>query len=76
VFAGSGFWTDPNTGQRHYQAESGDLICVSNFSSATLDLTIQSSANNDALSFEAFTERIPPKGTPVTLVLTPQKNKH
>lgn len=72
VFAGSGFWTDPETGQEHYRAEGGDLICVSNFSSATLDLDIQSSATNDALMFEAFTERIPPRGTPVTLILTPK----
>jgi hypothetical protein len=76
IFAGSGFWTDPSNGERHYQAESGDLICVSNFSSATLDVAVQSSSANDSLMFEAFTERIPPKGTQVTLVLTPQARKH
>jgi hypothetical protein len=72
IFAGSGFWTDPSNGEKHYQAESGDLICVSNFSSATLDIAMQSSSANDALVFEAFTERIPPKGTQVTVLLTPQ----
>ena len=75
IFAGSGFWTDPTTKERHYQAEAGDLICVSNFSSATLDIAVQSSSANDSLAYEAFTERIPPKGTPVTLVLTPQPRK-
>lgn len=75
IFAGSGFWTDPNSGEKHYQAESGDLICVSNFSSATLDVSLKSSSSNDALVFEAYTDRIPPKGTPVTVLLTPQAKK-
>jgi hypothetical protein len=76
VFAGSGFWTDEQSGQRHYQADSGDLICVSNFPSATLDLPIESSGANSALLFAAFTERIPPLGTKVRLVLAPRLNKN
>ena len=72
VFAGSGFWEEPDTGKKYYQAEGGDFICVSNFSSAMLDLPIESSQANAALLFEAFTERIPPKGTPVTLLLKPK----
>ncbi len=40
VFAGSGFWKDELTGQERYMAEGGDFICVSNFSSATLDAAI------------------------------------
>ena len=75
VFAGSGFWTDETTGKKHYQAESGDFICVSNFSTAMLDLPIESSQQNDALMFEAFAERIPPLGTPVTIVLKPHLEK-
>jgi len=75
VFAGSGFWEDETTGVKHYQAEGGDFICVSNFSSAMLDLPIESSQANSALLFEAFTERIPPRGTPVTLILTPRVEK-
>lgn len=71
VFGGSGFWTD-NAGQRHYQAEDGDFICVSNFPSAMLDLPIESSQSNSALLFEAVTDRIPPKGTRVSIVLTPR----
>ncbi len=73
VFAGSGFWTDEQSGERHYQADGGDLICVSNFPSATLDLPIESSQANTALLFSAFTEQIPPLDTKVRLVLTPRK---
>ncbi len=72
VFAGSGFWADPDTGQKEYLAENGNLICVSNFSDAVLDLPIKSPQENSLLLFEAFTERIPPMGTVVTVVLTPQ----
>lgn len=73
VFAGSHFDTDPDTGKKYYLAESGDLICVANFSSATIDLSIPSSAANDDLLYEAYTERIPAVGTPVTLELKPRK---
>ena len=71
VFAGSGFTTDANTGEKFYLAEAGDLICVANFTTATLDLAIESSATNDTLMFEAFTERMPPVGTAVTMELVP-----
>lgn len=71
VFAGSRFWTDEETGKQYYQAEGGDFICVSNFGTASLDIPVESSQSNDALEFEAFTERIPPLGTPVRLVLKP-----
>lgn len=69
VFAGSMFWEDPDTGKKHYQAESGDLICVSNFSTATLDVPLKSTHANTGLMFVAFTDRIPAKETPVRLVL-------
>ncbi|MCH7753325.1 MAG: hypothetical protein IH898_14380 [Planctomycetes bacterium] len=72
VFAGSGFWKDEETGQEHYMAEAGDFICVSNFSTATLDIPVESSQVNEGLLFEAFTEKIPPLGTPVRLVLKPK----
>lgn len=71
VFAGSSFWRDPETGQEHYQADSGDLVCVSNFSTATLDLPVESSQSNAALQYSAFTENLPPRGTPVRLVFVP-----
>ncbi len=72
VFAGSGFWQDEADGERYYLAEAGELICVSNFSSALLDLPIESSQNNAQLLFEANTDNIPPLGTAVRLLLTPQ----
>jgi len=72
VFAGSQFVENDQTGERFYQADAeGDLICVSNFPSAVLDVPIRSSDSNASLLFEAFTERIPPLGTPVTLLLKP-----
>lgn len=71
VFAGSGFWESPDTGERYYLAEGGELICVSNFPSALLDLPIESTDANEELLYEAFTENIPPVGTEVALVLRP-----
>lgn len=73
VFAGSGFWTDPDTGKQHYLADAGDFICVSNFGAAMLDVPAPSTAANGELWFEPFTERIPPIGTEVRVVLTPKK---
>jgi hypothetical protein len=75
VFAGSAVWTDETTGQRYYQADGGDFICVSNFPTAMLDLPVASSQANESLSFAAWTERIPPLGTKVRLVLIPQLEK-
>ena len=75
VFAGSGFWKDPETGKEHYKANGGDLICVSNFPTATLDLPVESSQANDQLLFEAFADRVPPRGTKVRVVLIPRQTK-
>jgi len=72
VFAGSGFWKDEKTGREYYQAEGGELICVSNFSTATLDIPVESSQANDGLLFEANKKNIPAIGTPVRLVLKPK----
>lgn len=73
VFAGSGFFEDDNQ-QRYYRAEDGDLICVANFGSALMDVTSESTAGNEELLFEAYTERIPPVGTDVTIELIPVPN--
>jgi hypothetical protein len=75
VFAGSGFFEDEATGQKHYMAESGDFICISNFPTAMLDLPVESSQSNDELLYQAFTEHIPPVGTRVRMVLTPKEAK-
>lgn len=74
VFAGSGFFVDEQTGERYYQAESGDVICVANFSSATLDVAMRSTATGEnALLFEANPDAVPPLGTPVLVELLPRK---
>jgi hypothetical protein len=70
VFAGSAFWTDPADGREYYQADGGDLLCVSNFPTATLDLPIESSQSNEALLFEVFKERVPKRDTPVEMILS------
>ncbi|MDZ4821082.1 MAG: YdjY domain-containing protein [Planctomycetota bacterium] len=72
VFAGSKFDTDETTGIRTYLAEFGDFICVSNFSSAMMDLPVASSQDTEDLLYEAFTENIPPRRTKVSLILTPK----
>ena len=71
VFAGSGFWKDPSDGREYYQADSGDMICVSNFSTAMIDISIASSAESGQLMFQPSTDDIPKRGTPVRLVLVP-----
>ncbi len=72
VFAGSQFARDERTGREIYLADlDGELICVANFATAVLDVPIESSTANAALMFRCFAERIPPIGTPVTLILRP-----
>ena len=73
VFAGSDLFPDRRTGKMIYAADDGDLITVANFASAILDLPYRSSANDADRSYAANPERIPPKGTPVTLYLTPHQ---
>jgi hypothetical protein len=75
IFAGSDFWRDENSGKERYLANDGDFICVSNFSSAMLDLPIESTDKGNQLLFTAFTERIPPRDTKVTIVLSPRLSK-
>jgi hypothetical protein len=75
VFAGSSFYTDPDTNKRHYQAEHGDFVCVANFGTAMLDIPARSSKSNEELEFEAFTSRIPPLGAPVQLIFKPKLKK-
>jgi len=70
LFAGSGF-ARTKAGKEVYQAESGSLICVANFSDSLLDVSVRSTASNDAgLLFEAWTERVPPVGTEVIMELS------
>ena len=73
VFAGSGFWKDEETGEEYYMAEGGEMICLSNFSTAMMDLTVESPQENASLFFEALTDQIPPLGTEVRMILTPRQ---
>jgi len=77
VFAGSRLFPDPedNTKKPFYGANDGDVICVSNFDTALLDLPVDSSKDNDDLSYEANTERIPELETPVLIILEPVLSK-
>jgi hypothetical protein len=72
VFAGSRLVANPlDPDKKHYLANDGDLICVSNFETALLDLPVKSPKENADLVFAAFTERIPPLETKVVVVLEP-----
>jgi len=73
VFAGSRLVTNPldPDGPKLYLANDGDIICVSNFETAMLDLPINSPKDNADLVFVANTERIPPLGTKVVVFLEP-----
>ena len=70
VFGGSQFYVNPHDGSKVYYGDSGEMICLSNFSTATLDLPVESSGSNEMLLFEANTEKLPPVGTKAYLVLT------
>jgi hypothetical protein len=72
IFGGSGFH-EAKDGTKYYMAEGGNLVCVANFSDAMIDVSIRSSDVNAEASFEPYTERIPPLGTPVIVELIPAK---
>lgn len=72
VFAGSEMFTDPQSKKVLYAADDGDLITVANFPSSIVDLPFRSSASDADRGFEAFAGRIPPRGTPVTMIFQPR----
>jgi len=72
VFAGSRFSPPPEKDLPPiYEANIGDVICVSNFDTAMLDLPVASSKDDADLEYEAHTERIPALGSPVVVILEP-----
>jgi len=75
VFVGSVLGEDETTGAKSYAAEEGQYICVSNFATAMIDVAARSSDQAAELAFEAWTDKIPKKGTPVTLEIIPVPNK-
>ncbi len=73
IFGGSILEKDPESGESYYYADSGPLVCVSNFATATMDLNVASTAADGGLLYEAYTENVPPKGTKVYVFLKPGK---
>ncbi|MBI1311137.1 hypothetical protein GC176_07495 [bacterium] len=75
IFVGSGFVNDPDFGER-YLAEGGYVICVANFAAAMIDISTESSASgNENLTYEAWTERIPPRGSEVLVEIVPRPER-
>lgn len=71
VFVGSLFHEEPGL-PRRYLAEGGYVICVANFPMAMIDLgTSSSSQGRETLTYEAWAERIPPRGSEVLVELIP-----
>lgn len=76
VFGGSKFVPNPlEPNKRLYLANDGDLICISNFETAMLDLPIKVSKDAADLVWECNVEKIPPMGTKVTVILEPVVEK-
>ncbi len=72
VFAGSGFGDD-GEGGKYFKANGGDFVCVLNNPIAMLDLPLVSAGAIEERSFEANLEKLPPPGTPVTILLIPEQ---
>ena len=70
IFSGSGFFKQKD-GSQYYMAEAGDIVCVANFGDAMIDISVRSSAENGGLMFEPYTERLPRRGTALTVDLIP-----
>lgn len=73
VFGGSQIYTDNVSGETTYYADSGEMVCLSNFSTAMLDVQIESSDSAEGLLFEANKEKIPPPNTKVYMIFVPRK---
>jgi hypothetical protein len=72
VFAGSRLHPPPEAGAPPvYEANSGDVICVANMPDAMLDLPVESTKSFENRQYGTATERIPPKETPVLVILEP-----
>lgn len=72
VFAGSELFEDPRTKAMIYAADDGDLITVANFPASILDLPYRSSASDADRGYAANPEKVPVRGTPVTMYLAPR----
>jgi hypothetical protein len=76
VFAGSRFFKDQSGGPDVYGANDGRVITTANFITSILDLPIKSAEGDPSggLEFEANTEHLPPRDTPVTVILEVKKD--
>jgi hypothetical protein len=72
VFAGSEQFEDPRTKTMIYAADDGDLITVANFPASILDLPYRSSASDADRGYAANPDKVPVRGTPVTIYLSPR----
>ena len=72
VFGGSMIYEDPHSKVKVYYGDSGELVCLSNFATATMDLPIESTQSNEALMYECNPDTIPPLGTKVYVIFTPK----
>jgi len=76
VFAGSKLVQNPlDNNKPLYMANEGDVVCISNFETALLDLPVKVSKDNSELAWECNTEVIPPVDTKVTIILEPVLEK-
>jgi len=67
IFVGSDILPDG----RYWAELDGEMISLTNFASAVIDVPFRSSSVNDERGFVAKTDAIPPTGTKVEVVLTP-----
>ena len=72
VFGGSQIFTDNVSGEKIYYADSGEMVCLSNFSTAMLDVQLESSDAAGGLLFEANKEKIPAPNTKVYMTFAPR----
>jgi hypothetical protein len=77
VFAGSRFLNHPDrpADPPYYTANNGEVISISNFLDAMLDVPVPVSQSNASLSFAAATEKIPPLLSKVWVILEPVAEK-
>jgi hypothetical protein len=75
VFAGSMIIVDPDTKREFYAANSGDIIGISNFPYAMLEIPVEISKDDAQLTYEARTEKLPPLYSKVWVLLEPELEK-
>jgi len=67
VFIGSKILPD----NRYWADVNGEIVSVSNFESAVIDVPFESPDDWNALEYQADIRAIPPKDTPVEVIITP-----